>query len=300
MKVLLSICVVLALAAPAQDQPVIEIDPAVLLSVQEWVQENVDDKALDALGVDRERAGQFLRELQKRLQDTSVYDLASLRDTATVLLPVLQKFEETRPYAAWLRTHSDYLDVSEKLRGEVSLEQPRPQSLTPQRGRSVWVTEVAKRPVPPQAARHLPRLKAIFAEEKIPAELVWVAEVESSFDPAARSPAGAAGMFQLMPQTAKGLDLSLWPRDERLQPEKNARAAAKYLRQLRGQFGDWRLAIAAYNAGPGRIGELLKKHGADSFDGISSRLPSETQMYVPKVEAVLLRREGKTLGELKI
>ena len=103
-----------------------------------------------------------------------------------------------------------------------------------------------------------------------------------------------------MPKTAKSLDLSLWPRDERLQPEKGARAAAKYLRQLHERFGDWRLAVADYYAGPGRVDDLLKKYGGRSFDAISSRLPAETQMYVPKVEAILLKREGKSLDDLKV
>ena len=103
-----------------------------------------------------------------------------------------------------------------------------------------------------------------------------------------------------MPQTAKGLDLSLFPRDERYQPEKNGRAAARYLRQLYERFGDWRLALAAYNAGPGRVEELLKQRKARTYDEIATRLPAETQMYVPKVEALLRKREGKQFGDLKI
>ena len=89
----------------------------------------------------------------------------------------------------------------------------------------------------------MPQLKKIFINERIPPELVWMAEVQSSFDPNARSPAGAAGLFQLMPATARTLNLSTWPRDERLQPEKNARAAARYLRALYGRYGDWPLTM---------------------------------------------------------
>ncbi len=126
-----------------------------------------------------------------------------------------------------------------------------------------------------------------------------MAEVESSFNPKARSPVGAAGLFQLMPATAKQNGLSLFPRDERLQPEKNARAAAQYLKYLHGRFGDWRLALAAYNAGEGRVQRLLQKHKARTFDRIATRLPAETQMYVPKIEATLLRREGLSLAALK-
>jgi len=133
----------------------------------------------------------------------------------------------------------------------------------------------------------------------MPPALVWVAEVESSFDPKARSPVGAAGLFQLMPDTARSLNLSTWPRDERLQPEKNARAAARYLRHLYARFGDWRLALAAYNAGESRVDSLLRQSKTRAFDAIAHRLPAETQMFVPKVEATLQRREALTLADLK-
>ena len=69
---------------------------------------------------------------------------------------------------------------------------------------------------------------------------------------------------------------------------------------LHGRFGDWRLALAAYNAGETRVDELLRKYKARTFDGIADRLPAETQMYVPKVEGTLRKREGLALNELKI
>jgi membrane-bound lytic murein transglycosylase D len=123
----------------------------------------------------------------------------------------------------------------------------------------------------------------------------------SSFDPRVRSPAGAAGLFQLMPATARRYRLkTTWPRDQRLQPEPSARAAAQYLNYLHGRFKDWRLALAAYNAGEGTVQDLLTRQKAHSYDAIASRLPAETQMYVPKVEATLLRREGLTLAKLHL
>jgi len=154
--------------------------------------------------------------------------------------------------------------------------------------------------VPKIAQPYVGRLKPIFTAEGVPPELVWVAEVESSFDPRARSPAGAAGLFQLMPATARryGLKTS-WPWDERLKPEPSARAAAQYLEYLHSRFKDWRLALAAYNAGEGTVEELLKRQKAHSFDAIATHLPAETQMYVPKVEAIVWRREGRKLAELE-
>jgi membrane-bound lytic murein transglycosylase D len=129
----------------------------------------------------------------------------------------------------------------------------------------------------------------------VPPQLVWVAEVESSFDPSARSPAGAAGLFQLMPDTAKRYGLRTWPSDQRLDAEQSARVATAYLGQLHEKFKDWRLALAAYNAGEGTVQNLLKRHKANSYDAIASYLPAETQMFVPKVEATVQRREGVEL-----
>jgi membrane-bound lytic murein transglycosylase D len=166
--------------------------------------------------------------------------------------------------------------------------------------RTAWDKALEQRPMPRLAQTYLPRIKRIFELEGVPPELAWVAEVESSFDPGARSPAGAAGLFQLMPMTARQMRLSSWPRDERLQPEKNAHAAAKYLRHLHDRFHDWRLALAAYNVGETRVETLLKGAKTRSFDAISSRLPAETQMYVPKIEATLRKREGRSLSDLSL
>ena len=104
-----------------------------------------------------------------------------------------------------------------------------------------------------------------------------------------------------MPDTAKRYGLrTAWPWDQRLNPEPSARAAAQYLHFLHNHFKDWRLALAAYNAGEGTIQELLTRSKAHSYDAIATRLPAETQLYVPKVEATLLRREGLKLAQLRL
>jgi membrane-bound lytic murein transglycosylase D len=277
-----------------------------LQGAQEWAVENLDTNLLNALPeLDQQKAQQLLRDLQKQFQGEYIVDLAALRNTASVVMPLLDSHEETQPYAAWLAPRLDYLKIADEFLltipppkvepGEPAKPIPNP---TAARQREVWVTEVAKRPWPSAASNHVSRLKPIFAEEKVPPELVWLAEVESSFDARARSPVGAAGLFQLMPDTAKRFGLSLWPRDQRLQPDANARASAQYLKLLYARFKDWRLALAAYNSGEGTVQRLLKKHNARTFDEISTRLPAETQMFVPKVEAVLLRREGVKLTDL--
>ena len=166
------------------------------------------------------------------------------------------------------------------------------------RQRSVWQKIFAKRPAPAGAEAFATRLKPIFTDAGVPAELVWLAEVESSFNPEATSPVGAVGLFQLMPATARSLGLSTSLPDERRQPAKAAKAAATYLGKLHKRFGDWRLALAAYNAGEGRIQRTLDRLKAKTFDEIAPSLPAETQMYVPKYEAVLKRREGKSIDQL--
>ena len=164
--------------------------------------------------------------------------------------------------------------------------------------REVWVKQIANRPWPDAAKEYVPQLKPIFTAQKMPPELVWVAEVESSFDRRALSPAGAAGMFQLMPDTAKRFGLSLFPRDQRYQAEPSAKASAEYLKTLYARFQDWRLTLAAYNAGEGTVQKLLDRYKTQNYDDIATHLPAETQMYVPRVEAVLLKREGTKLQQL--
>ncbi|MEO5959023.1 MAG: lytic transglycosylase domain-containing protein, partial [Opitutaceae bacterium] len=158
----------------------------------------------------------------------------------------------------------------------------------------VWVARVRDRPLPARAAALMPRLRAAFAAEGIPPELAWLAEAESSLNPNARSPAGAKGLFQLMPATAQSLGLDTLLPDERTDPDKSARAAARYLRLLHGKFGSWPLALAAYNSGEGRVGRALAQRRAKDFAAIADSLPAETRMYVPKVCALVALRTGVT------
>lgn len=144
--------------------------------------------------------------------------------------------------------------------------------------------------------RLVPRLRKAFEAEGVPEKWIWVAEVESTFNPRARSLAGAAGLYQLMPATARRFGLRTFPFDDRLVPEKNARAAARYLKTLYQQFESWPLALAAYNAGEGRIVREMKKRGARTYGEIVRHLPLETQVYVPRVMATAALREDQTAG----
>ncbi len=161
----------------------------------------------------------------------------------------------------------------------------------------IWLERLRDRPAPSSSSQLIPLLKVIFNAERIPAELVWLAEVESAFNADARSPVGARGLFQLMPATAKAFGLRIWPFDERTQPGKSARAAARLLRRLYTRFDSWPLALAAYNAGEGRVAAALKKNpGAASFADIAEKLPAETRLYVPKVLATITVRENIPLS----
>jgi len=232
-------------------------------------------------------------------------NLAELRQTAQVVLPLLESRDDTQPYAAWLAARMDYLDVADEIRltipppavqtNQPPLPAPNP---PPQKERELWLKKVSVVPWPALANEYVPELKPVFTAQKVPPELVWVAEVESGFDRRAVSPAGAAGLFQLMPETAKRFGLSLWPRDQRYQPEPSATASAQYLKFLYDRFHDWRLALAAYNCGEGEVQKLLERYKTQSYDDIAEHLPAETQMYVPRVEAVLQQREGANLEQL--
>ena len=122
--------------------------------------------------------------------------------------------------------------------------------------------------------------------------------MESAFDAEAESESGALGLFQFMPITAERFGLMTDASDDRTSPEKSARAAAQYLRLLHRRFGEWPLAVAAYNAGEGCVGRILKLHAANSFDEIAAHLPLQTQTYVPRVMATLAVREKASLDTL--
>jgi membrane-bound lytic murein transglycosylase D len=155
-----------------------------------------------------------------------------------------------------------------------------------------WLARMSARAVPARAAALMPRLQAAFVAEGVPPELAWLAEAESSLNPAARSPVGAKGLFQFMPDTAHAMGLGTFMPDERSDPEKSAHAAARYLRELHAKFGEWPLVFAAYNAGEGRVSRLLAARNAKSFSAIAGALPAETRMYVPKVCATVAVRAG--------
>lgn len=270
------------------------------------LQDNLDDNLLALLNqLDVNGAQAFFEQLEKKLNNEYVLDLAAFKPTAQKLLPILDSYEETAPYADWLRSRLDYMEAADQMRkltpvpkvepGKPAKPLPNP---TPELKKKVWTKMIESRPIPPKAAPYVKMLKPLFAEQGLPEALVWLAELESAFNPKARSPVGAAGLYQFMPPTAKWLGLSTFLPDERLDPEKSARAAARYLKYLHGRFKDWKLVLAAYNLGEGRLRGVMEKQQAKTFEAVAARLPAETQMYVPKFAAILLKREGVSLEKL--
>ena len=139
-------------------------------------------------------------------------------------------------------------------------------------------------------------IERVFREEGLPPEMVWIGLVESGYDPAARSAKSALGIWQLIPETATTFGLKVDKPDERMDPEKSTRAAARYLKFLHSRFGDWALTLAAYNAGESRVQSAIDKAHDRSFWRLSDSglLPRETQAYVPAVLAAQFLGEGTT------
>ena len=129
-----------------------------------------------------------------------------------------------------------------------------------------------------------PIIEPILREEGVPAELVAVVLVESGGQPMALSPKGARGIWQFMPDTARRYGLAVnESRDERLDVQKSTSAAARYLRYLYRRFGNWELALAAYNAGENAVDAATGRARSNEFTRIGSWLPLETRDYVPAV-----------------
>jgi membrane-bound lytic murein transglycosylase D len=142
-----------------------------------------------------------------------------------------------------------------------------------------------------RSGKYLSMMKEILRKKNVPEDIVFLSLIESGFNPYAYSMARAAGPWQFIASTAKryGLEINWW-KDERRDPIKSTEAAADYLKDLYDMFGSWNLAMAAYNAGEGKILRALQKSKADTFWELldTKHIKTETKEYVPKFIAASL------------
>ena len=153
------------------------------------------------------------------------------------------------------------------------------------RGRGVFERAFAR------SGRYHDMIVATLKQEGVPQDLIYLAQAESGFHPLAVSRVGARGIWQFMASRGRGYGLhhNMWV-DDRQDPEKSTRAAAHHLKDLYNQFGDWYLAMAAYNSGPGTVQAAVKRTGYADFWELYRRnvLPKETRNYVPIILAVTI------------
>jgi membrane-bound lytic murein transglycosylase D len=159
------------------------------------------------------------------------------------------------------------------------------------RGRGMVASWIKK------SGRYGGSIRRILHEQGLPEDILWLALVESGFEPTISSPVGAAGLWQFMPEGARiyGLTVDRWV-DERLDPERSTVAAARYLADLRQRFGGWELAFAAYNMGYGGLLASIRKYNTNDFWELSrleSGMPLETALYVPKIVAMAIVARNK-------
>ena len=138
-------------------------------------------------------------------------------------------------------------------------------------------------------------INSVFSKYDIPPELKYLAIVESNLNTdTACSSAGARGIWQLMPVTACELGLKITDTvDERLYVYKSSAAAAKYLKQLYAEFGDWLLVLAAYNSGPAKVNRAIDLSGYHTFWQLQNFLPAETRNHVKRFVSMLYFFEGQ-------
>ena len=138
-------------------------------------------------------------------------------------------------------------------------------------------------------ATYMPLFEKALEKQHMPDDIKYLAIIESGLNPKARSRVGAMGLWQFMPATGREYKLYVNQyMDDRMDPELATDAAVRYLKALHRMFGDWEVALAAYNCGPGNVRRAIRRSGGKrTFWGIYNHLPRETRSYVPQFQAMM-------------
>src|SRR5690242_5897820 len=203
---------------------------------------------------------------------------APIDEVAEMTFPVDPRLKERAEEAAKNFSHDLPLTVNDEVLSFLNFFQ------TP-RGRAIVETGLSR------SGRYRDMISRVLREEGLPQDLIYLAQAESAFQPLALSRAGARGIWQFVAYRGQQYGLHhTWWIDERQDPEKATRAAAEHLRDLYAMFGDWYLAMAAYNCGPGNVQKAIERTGYADFWELYRRnvLPRETKNYVPIIIALTL------------
>src|SRR5712692_8350052 len=203
---------------------------------------------------------------------------AAIDEVAEMTFPVDPRLKERAEEAAKNISHDLPLTVNDQVLSFVNFFQ------TP-RGRVIVETGLRR------AGRYREMISRVLREEGLPQDLIYLAQAESAFQPLALSRAGARGIWQFVAYRGQQYGLRhTWWIDERQDPEKATHAAAQHLRDLYKLYGDWYLAMAAYNCGPGNVQKGIERTGYADFWELYKRnvLPRETKNYVPIILALTL------------
>ena len=280
----LALAALLALVAPVRTQSPVETNDPVTRAMQrievavEW-RVSVADRVIAASKLLKESVAARKQGERERAE-------AALKQAETIIAEI---------------TPAQQNHLVDELASAIAAERLAMNPMPPEKQQMIFTTALPTRRltrnVVARYGDYQNTLGRILVEERVPIELLAVALVESGFNPQALSPKGARGIWQLMPATAARYGLTVEPlNDHRTHPEHSTRAAARYLRDLYQQFGDWKLALAAYNWGEGKVQRVIAKTGLRNFDELARRglLPLETRNYVPAVLAVWSELSGPT------